>query len=63
MSPEDEKKHPCPDCTYCQWCSDDRCRLCLNRNACRRKLSLAEQIARYEARNIPAGDPEQDGKD
>ncbi|KPK01209.1 MAG: hypothetical protein AMK71_06450 [Nitrospira bacterium SG8_35_4] len=22
------KKHPCPDCTFCQWCSDTRCRRC-----------------------------------
>jgi hypothetical protein len=21
-------KHGCPDCHYCQWCSDDRCRIC-----------------------------------
>jgi hypothetical protein len=48
----DKKKHPCPDCTFCQWCGDDRCALCLRQN-CRRekKLSLEEQIARYEALN------------
>ncbi|MBI4697477.1 MAG: hypothetical protein HY758_00780 [Nitrospirae bacterium] len=22
------KKYPCPDCSFCQWCSDDRCGLC-----------------------------------
>ena len=22
------KKHPCPDCHFCQWCSDARCNLC-----------------------------------
>jgi hypothetical protein len=22
------KKHPCPDCNFCQWCSSDRCGLC-----------------------------------
>ena len=22
------KKHPCPDCYFCQWCSDSRCGLC-----------------------------------
>jgi myo-inositol-1(or 4)-monophosphatase len=22
------KKHPCPDCHFCQWCSDARCRRC-----------------------------------
>ncbi|HAR62248.1 MAG: hypothetical protein DKM50_03000 [Candidatus Margulisiibacteriota bacterium] len=25
------KKHKCPDCFSCQWCSDDRCELCLQR--------------------------------
>jgi len=24
-----DKKHPCPDCKFCQWCSDSRCSLCL----------------------------------
>ena len=24
-----EKKHDCPDCYFCQMCSDDRCSLCL----------------------------------
>lgn len=23
------KKHPCPDCFSCQFCSDDRCAICL----------------------------------
>ena len=46
------KKHPCPDCTFCQWCGDDRCRLCLGTCAKpRRKLSLAEQVALYDALN------------
>ena len=22
------KKHPCPDCQRCQWCADERCRVC-----------------------------------
>ncbi len=52
MDNQTTKKHPCPDCTFCQWCSDDRCRLCLNRDACcRRKLSLAEQIELYNRLN------------
>lgn len=29
------KKHPCKDCFFCQWCSDDRCRLC--RKKCAKK--------------------------
>ncbi len=47
-----EKKHPCSDCRQCQWCSDDRCRLCLrSEKGCRKKLSMAEQIALYEEIN------------
>lgn len=54
MSDDGAKKHPCPDCTFCQWCSDDRCRLCLNKGGCcRRKLSQAEQIALYNSLNPP----------
>ncbi|WP_223908652.1 hypothetical protein [Geobacter sp. AOG1] len=51
-SDESGKKHACPDCTFCQWCSDDRCSLCL-RQGCqgKRKLSLQEQIALYDAIN------------
>ncbi|WP_282000171.1 hypothetical protein [Geotalea uraniireducens] len=48
-----DKKHPCPDCRHCQWCGDDRCALCLRPAAARRKLSMAEQIALYEALNNP----------
>ncbi|MBJ6751318.1 hypothetical protein [Geomonas anaerohicana] len=45
------KKHPCPDCSFCQWCSDDRCRMCLGKHCSKKKLSSAEQIALYEALN------------
>jgi hypothetical protein len=46
------KKHPCPDCRLCQWCSDSRCSTCLRTDKpCRRKLSMAEQIALYEQLN------------
>lgn len=45
------KKHPCADCTFCQWCSDDRCRMCRAQKGCGKKLSLAEQIALYESVN------------
>ncbi|MRR14056.1 hypothetical protein EG833_01220, partial [archaeon] len=31
------KKYPCADCHFCQWCSDNRCSLCINRKACGRK--------------------------
>jgi len=45
-----KKKYPCDDCHHCQWCSDDRCRLCRKMN-CVQKLSIAEQIERYEQLN------------
>lgn len=47
-----KKKHPCPDCSFCQWCGDDRCALCRDSGkGCKRKLSTAEQIALYEKVN------------
>ena len=52
MSSTEGKKHPCPDCTFCQWCSDDRCALCLRQGSCcRKRLSQSEQIAQYEEVN------------
>ncbi|MBT0665612.1 hypothetical protein KI809_14985 [Geobacter pelophilus] len=46
------KKHPCQDCSYCQWCSDDRCRLCLATGCqAKKKLSLQEQIELFEKLN------------
>lgn len=48
---DEPKKHPCPDCTFCQWCSDDRCRICRCGKRQGRKLSTAEQIALYERLN------------
>ncbi|NCO50599.1 MAG: hypothetical protein GW875_00685 [Deltaproteobacteria bacterium] len=44
------QKHPCVDCKMCQWCSDERCRLCL-KTGCGKKLSIREQIVRYERLN------------
>jgi len=60
MTDHDAKKHPCPDCAYCQWCSDDRCRLCLGHAGCcrRKKLSIAEQIALYDSLNQPPTKPD-----
>ncbi len=29
QDPKAFKKHPCPDCYFCQRCSDTRCRVCL----------------------------------
>ncbi len=28
LKKNDHQKHPCPDCNFCQWCSDSRCSLC-----------------------------------
>lgn len=50
---EEAKKHPCPDCRFCQWCSDDRCRICRGEKKCPKKLSTAEQIELYERINAP----------
>ena len=50
------KKYPCPDCKFCQWCSDDRCRICRMTKGCSgKKLSSVEQIELYERLN--AGKP------
>ena len=35
-SPEEMKKHNCPDCFCCQWCSDSRCHACLKQAGCRK---------------------------
>lgn len=45
------KKHSCPDCSYCQWCGDDRCALCLRKTGSCSKLSISEQIALFESMN------------
>lgn len=29
---ECKKKHDCKDCYFCQFCSDQRCKVCLNKN-------------------------------
>ena len=55
------KKHPCPDCHFCQNCSDARCHACrseANRHCQQRqcrKLSLREQIALFEKVNRDEG--------
>lgn len=50
-----EKKFPCSDCTCCQWCSDDRCRLCRGTCVSGRKLTQAEQIELFESLNREKG--------
>ena len=45
---EQGQKRPCADCRCCQWCSDDRCRLCLGSGGSRQKLSIRQQIELFE---------------
>ncbi len=45
------KKHPCPDCRMCQWCSDTRCHVCRGQGPPEEHLSLTEQIELYERLN------------
>jgi hypothetical protein len=35
--PETPKKHNCKDCFFCQWCAEERCRLCRKKSCRRRK--------------------------
>ena len=35
---ETAKKHDCTDCFFCQWCAEERCRLC-RKTSCRRRQS------------------------
>ena len=44
------KKHPCPDCRFCQHCSDSRCRSCRGHGK-RKHLGISEQIAMFDALN------------
>ncbi len=47
------KKHGCPDCHFCQLCSDSRCNACRGgkkKGTCN-KLSFSEQIRLYEELN------------
>lgn len=31
------KKKPCADCFSCQWCADERCRICRAKGCCQWK--------------------------
>lgn len=42
---ETAKKYPCEDCFYCQWCSDNRCALCLTSKSCSRTRTDSELIS------------------
>ncbi len=53
------RKHACPDCRFCQICSDSRCNACRNESGsktdCSKKMSISEQIRLYN--EINAKDP------
>ena len=45
--PQDDgglKKHPCEDCYFCQWCSDNRCGLCLKAQSCKNTVTGVDII-------------------
>lgn len=48
---ETPKKNPCPDCHFCQQCSETRCHACRRKGSPKRRLSFSEQIALYESLN------------
>jgi hypothetical protein len=37
------QKHKCTDCFSCQFCSDDRCTLCLRKNYCNKNAGPGEE--------------------
>ena len=53
---ESVKKHACPDCHFCQFCSDSRCHSCLGKvyrtgPSLKRKMSICEQIRLFDEIN------------
>jgi hypothetical protein len=53
--PEDTgsaKKHPCRDCFRCQWCSDNRCELCLRAQVRGKESCRPEVIPMKSIREI-----------
>ncbi|RJP78771.1 MAG: hypothetical protein C4522_12020 [Desulfobacteraceae bacterium] len=36
------RKHQCRECFSCQWCSDDRCCVCMGRKRCTNKKNCHE---------------------
>jgi hypothetical protein len=43
-----KQKHPCRDCYSCQFCSDERCGLCLRNKCCNKKPSPADEAKEGE---------------
>ncbi len=38
------KKNPCPDCTFCQYCSKTRCSMCLPKGSRKPKKENSNKI-------------------
>lgn len=49
------KKHPCPDCHFCQFCSETRCNACRGKGSVVKKMSLQEQIDLFNKLNPSTG--------
>ena len=50
------KKHNCKDCFSCQWCSDERCSLCLREKNCPAKKSRSRKTGqRRKDASAPGG--------
>ncbi|MCJ7604201.1 MAG: hypothetical protein MUO63_22210 [Desulfobulbaceae bacterium] len=43
-SKPDKKKHPCPDCFFCQWCGNERCRTCRANICCKKNGGTLQRI-------------------
>jgi hypothetical protein len=57
------KKHPCPDCSFCQSCAPTRCLTCRSEGngesgVLAKKLSVREQILLYEKVNANVAERE-----
>ncbi|HQN18327.1 MAG TPA: hypothetical protein PKV86_04275 [Syntrophobacteraceae bacterium] len=57
------KRHPCPDCSFCQNCAETRCLACRRQGergsaALQKRLSFKEQILLYEKVNAEVSEAE-----
>ena len=51
------KKHNCPDCRFCQLCSDARCSVCRGDGCRREPLSVIRQIEQFKENNADDDHP------
>ena len=52
------KKHPCPDCNFCQFCAETRCRTCITQSSKKQTMTIDEQIELYKKWNFEQTSPE-----